>query len=1199
MSKKIINLGKVKAKTKEMRLNGKVIEHKYDDETEWKELVDLKKVGSSIETVSGYSELPINANENDVAIVEKEEYVRTDSETVIEPVKIKAPVEGNDYNNFVHAVFKDDFGFLLDKEELQASGAKTLEAKFSFYDNADTSIQINELSAEAASIHGGVNHPVGAVVISTDDYNTSYIKIRGLSVKDFTIMMMGLELPDDMFAVFLGDYANDISADNPTYNWAKFIQTTEPVNEHSIDMGGIYGTVIFDIDMDWVLDAPIGSVSLRLTDETYEDTILDEHFGLGVYNKWVEYSTETQSIILANSNLIINHIAYGKETTKSTDIYNPKGLFQNDNGEWGSLEEKMNTPRFVDTYADLPKTSIENGIMAVTTESSITVEPDTTTTSIKVGNTYKLISANNITLDDFNALINDISSEYLPTDNVEAWIPLEIIVSENEYEECWPTVIRQSLGETGTISLFALPAYLKKGENIDGYESKVYRYAAYIMEIPQGLSLGDLGLIPPIIGQDTPPTFIPEAGKWYWFDVVELDNGETYLIDGVFHEGFLEDYPYNIELHGEIRWNKDAETLYYDVSSFDTRVFNFIDLGEIVTNVYPAGFYRYNNGEWNLVKAVSGDEFANKDVIETITAEDIGNIQENTEKRHEHGNKYYLDQINQQSIDRLNQVETNTNARHTHSNKSYIDQINYQSINRLSQVDANTKARHTHNNQSALSQINDTTISNISSNTNARHTHNNQSVLDLITAEHLDKINSNTNNRHTHNNQNILDAFSLINGELYYEDIPVGSGVIKTETISTKNPTITLKTDTYTSISGRHSYINIESIPEGKSWVSFILGTGSPDLASTKFSFPKQISWSNGIEPPPIKSSNHAIYFYFNSIGNTTMGDWYIANISDYKIDNRLIPNGYNPFFAKIEDGRLIFAPLISGNYAFNDEEWYKNESYKRVVGDDVFQVTKNLKPNDECELRFAEVDELIIVYWIVTPKGYRVGEYVNSSYVTNWNYFFAENKYAESVKDFIVFGDNIDTSNGETFDYMFYTCYCLKEIPPLNTRKGKSFKGTFAWCTDITEVPQIDTSNGLYFDYMFQACDELTIIPELDLRKGITFNNMFAAGSKQQIHTISKLIFSVVQTSNMKSMFVCWSLADIIIEGKIKVNSNDLDLSSCPNLTADSIMTFVDAFEDNTGEETQYTVKISSTNLAKLSTEQIAVATNKNILLA
>lgn len=93
MSKKVINLGKVKGRTLDLKVEDKIIKKKYDDETEWQPLVDLGEAGSSIDTVSGYSELPTDAKENDVAIVEKEEYLRTENKTVVLPIEVKLNTE--------------------------------------------------------------------------------------------------------------------------------------------------------------------------------------------------------------------------------------------------------------------------------------------------------------------------------------------------------------------------------------------------------------------------------------------------------------------------------------------------------------------------------------------------------------------------------------------------------------------------------------------------------------------------------------------------------------------------------------------------------------------------------------------------------------------------------------------------------------------------------------------------------------------------------------------------------------------------------------------------------------------------------------------------------------------------------------------------------------------------------------------------
>jgi hypothetical protein len=96
----------------------------------------------------------------------------------------------------------------------------------------------------------------------------------------------------------------------------------------------------------------------------------------------------------------------------------------------------------------------------------------------------------------------------------------------------------------------------------------------------------------------------------------------------------------------------------------------------------------------------------------------------------------------------------------------------------------------------------------------------------------------------------------------------------------------------------------------------------------------------------------------------------------------------------------------------------------------------------------------------------------------------------------------------------------------------------------------------------------------------------------------IEKIKVNSIKTSAMANMFVSAnSLEEIEIEGTIKVDSNDLNLMSCSKLTVASMLSILNALEDNTGG-TQYTVHFGSTNLAKLTDEQQTIATNKNIKL-
>ena len=72
-----------------------------------------------------------------------------------------------------------------------------------------------------------------------------------------------------------------------------------------------------------------------------------------------------------------------------------------------------------------------------------------------------------------------------------------------------------------------------------------------------------------------------------------------------------------------------------------------------------------------------------------------------------------------------------------------------------------------------------------------------------------------------------------------------------------------------------------------------------------------------------------------------------------------------------------------------------------------------------------------------------------------------------------------------------------------------------------------------------------------------------------------------------------------IRVVGPITVNADIvLTVSSFP-ISIESLVSIFEAFEDNTGIETQYTVTIGTAQWEKLTEEQKAIVTNKNIILA
>ena len=120
-----------------------------------------------------------------------------------------------------------------------------------------------------------------------------------------------------------------------------------------------------------------------------------------------------------------------------------------------------------------------------------------------------------------------------------------------------------------------------------------------------------------------------------------------------------------------------------------------------------------------------------------------------------------------------------------------------------------------------------------------------------------------------------------------------------------------------------------------------------------------------------------------------------------------------------------------------------------------------------------------------------------------------------------------------------------------------------FQGCTNITSVPLFDTSNATDMSNLFQNCEKLTEIPALD-------------ASKCTIAGHLDYMFSG-----------CKSLKKVHMTG-IKLS---LDISSSTKFEKTDLLEII-----NNLEPVSYTrkLKMGPTNLAKLTDEEKAIATNK-----
>ncbi len=76
-----------------------------------------------------------------------------------------------------------------------------------------------------------------------------------------------------------------------------------------------------------------------------------------------------------------------------------------------------------------------------------------------------------------------------------------------------------------------------------------------------------------------------------------------------------------------------------------------------------------------------------------------------------------------------------------------------------------------------------------------------------------------------------------------------------------------------------------------------------------------------------------------------------------------------------------------------------------------------------------------------------------------------------------------------------------------------------------------------------------------------------------------------------------CTALENVTFEGTIPVRGNMSVFSYSNKLTVKSLMSFINALT-NMSDTATYTITIGSTNLAKLTEEQIQIATDKRITL-
>ncbi|MGN0558382.1 MAG: leucine-rich repeat domain-containing protein [Acutalibacteraceae bacterium] len=169
--------------------------------------------------------------------------------------------------------------------------------------------------------------------------------------------------------------------------------------------------------------------------------------------------------------------------------------------------------------------------------------------------------------------------------------------------------------------------------------------------------------------------------------------------------------------------------------------------------------------------------------------------------------------------------------------------------------------------------------------------------------------------------------------------------------------------------------------------------------------------------------------------------------------------------------------------------------------------------------------------------------------------------------------------------------------------------QAAFSDCTSLTSVTIPDSVTSVGFS-VFERCQKLT---------NVTIGNkltVIGLGMFRGCTSLASVTIPDSVTSIGGSAFGgCTRLTDVTIPNSITAiasdafggcsnltnvtlgdgfNANGLNLSASTKYTADTIVSWLNALADRTEQE-QYTLTIGATNKAKLTDEQLAIATNKN----
>ena len=197
------------------------------------------------------------------------------------------------------------------------------------------------------------------------------------------------------------------------------------------------------------------------------------------------------------------------------------------------------------------------------------------------------------------------------------------------------------------------------------------------------------------------------------------------------------------------------------------------------------------------------------------------------------------------------------------------------------------------------------------------------------------------------------------------------------------------------------------------------------------------------------------------------------------------------------------------------------------------------------------------------------------------------------------------DCSNIKSFDSVFRDCENLTSVSLLNTGKVTTMNYMFYNCRKLTSISELDCSSCTTLNYMFRDCKSLTSVSLLNTGKVTNMSYLFYGGTglvtipELDCSSVTNMSWMLHPNSTTSSLTNLGGFKNLGAKSSL-TNTSNYFLDSHPNVTHDSLMNVINGLYDRkTAGYSVITLKFGSTNLAKLTDEEKAIATNKGWTLS